>query len=319
MHFTPPSVLPMTRTLVLALSLGMVWPVAMAQTAISPATATSTPSAVASPTQTVLARGPAGTIITVVDVLSEVQRAPEANRQAILTKPEAVQQIVNNLLVRRALAHEATRDGLDKDPLVAASLEIVRDRALSDVRLARLDAQNTPAEAALDAYARNMYKANVDKFEMPAQTRARHILLANTGPDALAKAKTLLAQLRAGANFEELAKANSTDASNAARGGDLGFFSAGKMVRPFEDAVNALAKPGDLSEPVETQFGYHIIRLEERRDKGTQPYDEVKPMLMNEARTALLNESRVQKVQSLSKDMVIDRAAIEAFIKSGER
>lgn len=313
MHFTPPSVFPITRPLVFALSLGMVWPVAMAQTA------TATPSAATFPAQTVLARGPAGTTITVVDVLSEVQRAPEANRQTILTKPEAVQQIVNNLLVRRALAHEATRDGMAKDPLVAASLEIAQDRTLSEVRLARLDVQNNPAEPALDAYALNMYKANADKLEKPAQTRARHILLANTGPDALAKAKALLAQLRAGANFEELAKANSTDKSNAARGGDLGFFSAGKMVRPFEDAVNALAKPGDLSEPVETQFGYHIIRLEERREKSIQPYADVRAALMSEARTALLNESRVQKVQSLNKDFVFDRDAIEAFVKTGER
>jgi len=247
--------------------------------------------------------------------MSELQRAPEAERKAVLAKPEVVQQIASNLLVRRVLAAEGERDGLAQDPIVAAALAVARDRVLSDARLARLDAQNAPSAAAIDAYARDLYQANASKFERPAQTRARHILIANNGPESLKKAQDLLAQLRAGASFEELAKANSADPGSAARGGDLGFFGAGQMVRPFEDAVNALAKPGDLSEPVESQFGYHIIRLEERRGKGPQPYEEVRSQLLAEARTAILNESRVQKVQSMSKDFVFEKEAIEGLSK----
>ncbi len=271
-----------------------------------------------SPTVTnssILGRGPEGALISASDVLSELQRAPEATRQSLLSRADAVQQLASNLLVRRVLAMEAERDHLSKDPIVAAALAVARDRVLSDARLARLDEQNAPSEAALDAYARNLYQANTTRFDRPAQTRARHILLANSGPESLRAAKEMLAQLRAGASFEELAKANSTDRGSAARGGDLGFFGAGQMVRPFEDAVNALAKPGDLSEPVESQFGYHIIRLEERREKGPQPYEEVRIQLLAEARTAILNESRVQKVQSMNKDFVFDKEVIEGLIK----
>jgi peptidyl-prolyl cis-trans isomerase C len=144
-------------------------------------------------------------------------------------------------------------------------------------------------------------------------------LLANTGADALQKARDLIVQLRAGASFEDLAKANSIDTSNASRGGDLGFFGAGQMVRPFEEAVNKLAKPGDISDPVETQFGYHIVRLEERRENGRQSYEEVRSQLVDEARTAILNESRVTKVQSMMKDVVFERATIEALAKSPAR
>ncbi len=144
-------------------------------------------------------------------------------------------------------------------------------------------------------------------------------MLANTGAESLAKAKELLAQLRSGASFEELAKTNSIDTGSAARGGDLGFFNAGQMVRPFDDAVNALAKPGDLSEPVVSQFGYHIIRLEERTAKGQQTYEEVKAQLLIEARTAILNDSRIQKVQSMNRDFVFDAAAIETFTKTPTR
>lgn len=265
---------------------------------------------------TVLATGPLGTSVQVYDILSEMQRAPEQVRQNLLARPESVAQLVNNLLVRRVLAKEAQRDGLDKDPVLNATLSIASDRALSDARLVRMDAQNTPNDATVDAYAQSFYKANPAKFDVPAQTRVRHILMANSGPDSLAKANAVLDQLKSGASFEEMAKTHSIDTSNSKQGGELGFFSAGQMVRPFEEAVNKLTKPGDLSEPVETQFGYHIIRLEERREKGRQPYEEVRSQLLTEARTTILNEARVQKVQALNKDMAIDKAAIESFVKA---
>jgi len=307
MFFSQFFVSPISKPRALALASALALTTVMAQTAATP------------PSSAVLARSSEGVFISASDVLAELQRAPEASRQSALSNPDTVQQIASNLLVRRVLAAEAERDQLLQDPTTAAALAVARDRVLSDARLARLDAQNAPSEAALDAYARNLYQANLAKFERPAQTRARHILLDNKGTDSLKKAQELLIQLRAGASFEDLAKANSTDTASAARGGDLGFFGPGQMVRPFEDAVNALAKPGDLSEPVESQFGYHIIRLEERREKGPQPYAEVRSQLMNDARTAILNEARVQKAQSISKDFAFDQAAIAAMGKQTKR
>ena len=221
-----------------------------------------------------------------------------------------------NLIVRRALAKEAEVGNLAQTPSVAAALAIARDRVLSDARLAQMDAQNTPSETTIEAYAKQLYATNSEKFERPAQTRARHILLANTGSESMQKAKALLDQLRAGTAFEAAAIANSIDQGSAARGGDLGFFGSGQMVRPFEEAVAKLVKPGDLSEPVESQFGLHIIRLEERREKGKLGFDEVRPQLLSEAKTAILNDGRAQKVFSLSKDFTFDTAAIEAFAKA---
>lgn len=327
MYLSPLSACPAAgrraATLASSVMLAMLASVAMAQTPQTPAKEPVATPAIAvnlvSVPLVILARGPAGITITNVDILSELQKAPEETRRSVLSRPESVTQIINNLIVRRMLAAEGDRDGLATDPMVAATVAISRDRAMSDARLARLDAQNTPTPAALDAYARNVYQAEGAKFDVPAQTRARHILLANNGPEALKKAKELLVQLKAGASFEELAKTNSTDPGSATRGGDLGFFGAGKMVRPFEDAVNALAKPGDLSEPVESQFGYHIIKLEARREKGRQPFDEVRPQLIDEARTGLLNQSRVLKVQSLNKDIALDTGAIETLTKPAAR
>jgi peptidyl-prolyl cis-trans isomerase C len=264
----------------------------------------------------VLGRGAANTQVTNADVLSELRRASPANRETFLSKPDMVQQMANNLLVRRVLAAQAQDAQLDKDPVLAATLAVARDRVLSDARLAQLDAKATPSDAALDTYARNIYQANPAKFDKPAETRARHILLPKDGAESLQKAKDLLAQLRAGASFEDLAKTHSTDAGSAAKGGDLGFFTAGKMVKPFEEAVDKLTKPGELSEPVETQFGYHIIRLEERKEKTSRPYTEVQEQLKSEALAGIVNESRAQLVNELNKDFVFDSAAIGAMGKA---
>jgi peptidyl-prolyl cis-trans isomerase C len=300
----------LVRQVALILLLGPVLSSAIAQT-----TAQTSSLSLASAEAQILVRGTSGLFINASDVASEVRRAPTAERKTMLSNPDGVLQIANNLLLRRVLAAEAERDGLAQDPIVAAALRVARDRVLSDARLVQLDAQNTPTDAALDAYARNIYQAGGARFEKPAQTRARQILLANRGPESLEKAKDIVRQLRAGASFEELAKANSIDPVSAVKGGDLGFFGVGQMERPFEDAVNALGKPGDLSEPVESKLGYHIIRLEERREKGSQPYQEVRAQLINEARTTILTELRNQKVQSLQQGFVVQREAIEAMTR----
>ena len=273
----------------------------------------------APPSSVVFARTPAGLVVTASDVESDMTRMPEESRRIVVTKPDTLQQIASNLMIRRALAHEAEVSGLAQIASVQAALALARDRIYSDARLAQMDAQNVPSDATIQTYARQLYLTNSEKFERPAQTRARHILLANTGPESMEKARELLSKLRGGASFEELAKANSIDPGSAARGGDLGYFGAGKMIRPFEDAVNKLAKTGDLSEPIESQFGLHIIKLEDRRDKGRVSFEDVRADLMVEAKTAILNDARIQKVGSLSKDIQFDEAAIQAFAKSSVR
>ena len=268
------------------------------------------------PAPAILARGPSGLVITSADVSADMARLPEETRRIIQGKPESLQQIASNLMVRRVLAFEASQSALAQSPAVVATLGLARDRVLSDARLAQMDVQNAPSDAAVENYARQVYLTSPEKFERPAQTRARHILITKTGPESLQKANALLMQLKGGASFDDLAKANSADPGSAAKGGDLGFFGAGNMVRPFEDAVNKLAKPGDLSEPVESQFGYHIIRLEERREKGRQAFEEVRAQLVGEARNAILTEARLLKVQAMLKDVSFDEASIGAFSKT---
>jgi peptidyl-prolyl cis-trans isomerase C len=263
----------------------------------------------------VLARATGGVQVTAADILSEVNKMNPAIRQDFFKEPQNVQQVTNNLLVRRILAAEAQKEKLDNDLVVQAGLAVAKDRVLSDARLNQMDKANEPNEKAIEAYARNKYQANFEKFQVPAQSRASHILIEKKDDNSIKEAQELLAKIKGGAKFEDLAKEFSKDPGSAARGGDLGFFGEGRMVKPFEDAVKALGKPGDISDVVESQFGFHIIRLEERQAKTTRSFEEVKPQLMAESRNELLSQKRVQKVQDISKTMTFEKDAIEKMAK----
>jgi peptidyl-prolyl cis-trans isomerase C len=214
------------------------------------------------------------------------------------------------------LAAAAVAEGLDKDPAVQAALVQARDRVLSDAKLAKVDEAHRPTLAQIESYARSVYLANPEKFQSPEQIRARHLLIGKNTPDAKAKAEELLKQLQGGADFATLAKEKSEDTGSGARGGDLGVFARGRMVPQFEEAAFALQKQGELSGLVETQFGYHIIQLTERRPAGKRSFDEVKEGLMRETETALINDARIKEQERVLQNAQFDDAAIEAFSRA---
>jgi len=136
-----------------------------------------------------------------------------------------------------------------------------------------------------EAEAKQYYEQNKKQFQTPEQVRASHILIkaAPSASDedkakAKAKAEQLLKQAKAGEDFAKLAKENSEGPSSA-KGGDLGFFKKGQMVKPFEDAAFAL-QPGQLSDVVQTQFGYHIIKVTDRKKAGTTSFEDAKEQIM---------------------------------------
>jgi peptidyl-prolyl cis-trans isomerase C len=137
-----------------------------------------------------------------------------------------------------------------------------------------------------DAAAQKFYDENQEKyFKKPESARASHILIGvdpKASPvdrkKALEKAQALLKRVRSGENFADLAKSDSTCPS-ASQGGDLGSFGRGQMVLPFEQAAFAL-KPGEVSDVVETQFGYHIIKLTEKQEASTEKFENVKAKIV---------------------------------------
>jgi len=168
--------------------------------------------------------------------------------------------------------------------------------------------------------ARQYYSENPKQFEIPEQIRASHILIkpdaseAGTDPNqakakAKAKAEDLLKQVKEGADFAELAKAHS-GCGSAANGGDLGFFGRGQMVGPFEESAFQL-KPGQLSDIVETQYGYHIIKVTDRKDAGGIPFEQTKDDIINRLMQKKQFEFIKKYIQSLK-----DKADIAYPIRS---
>jgi peptidyl-prolyl cis-trans isomerase D len=167
-----------------------------------------------------------------------------------------------------------------------------------------LVADQAKVEASLvvsDAELRQAYAGSMDNFRVPERVKVRHILLMTQGkPDAekkqaLAKAQDLLKQLRAGADFADLAKKNSQDPGSAQNGGDLGFIVKGQTVPEFEK-IAFTAKPKEISDVVTTQYGYHILQVMEREPARVKPFEEVKAALAEELKKQGVNE----KTQSLA-------------------
>jgi peptidyl-prolyl cis-trans isomerase C len=178
--------------------------------------------------------------------------------------PEEKNQVLDQMINMQLIAAQAEKDGLDKDPDVATRLALLRTQILADAAAQKYVKSNEPTDQELHA----AYDATTDKTEY----HASHILVATKE-----KAEQLIKKIKAGAKFEDVAKAESTDNSKA-NGGDLGWFTLQRMVKPFGDAVKGLKKGEITSDPVQTQYGWHIIRLDDTRD---QPFDQMKTQLSN--------------------------------------
>ncbi len=152
--------------------------------------------------------------------------------------------------------------------------------ALVDVQAIRERIQVSPQDV------QRFFEDNQQQFSTPEQVRASHILLKTEGKDEAAvkkQAEDLAARAKAGADFADLAKKHSQDESNNAKGGDLDFFGRGQMVADFDKVAFAM-KPGEVSAPVKTEFGYHVIKLTETRAASQRPLAEVRAQIEDQIR-----------------------------------
>lgn len=146
-----------------------------------------------------------------------------------------------------------------------------------------------------EAQLRAAYASSMDSFRTPERVKARHILLMTQGKSdaekkaALTKAQDVLKQVKAGADFAELAKKNSQDPGSAQNGGDLGYIVRGQTVAPFEKFAFS-AKPNEISDLVTTEYGYHIIQVMEKESARVKPFDEVKDSIAEQIKKQSVNE-----------------------------
>lgn len=180
--------------------------------------------------------------------------------------------VMNKLISSELVLQEAQKQGLDKQPDYQAREELMRRELLVNTYVENFIKKNPVSEADT--------KAEYEKFKQQMGDKeysARHILLQTE-----AEAKEVIAQLAKGGDFAKLAKEKSKDPGSKDKGGDLGWFSPGGMVKPFSDAVTKLQKGLYTTVPVQTQFGWHVIKLEDTRAAQPPAYDKVKEGLQKQ-------------------------------------
>ena len=206
----------------------------------------------------------------------------QAARGGQPTTPEMQVQARDQVVLREIFAQEATKRGVGASPDFAAQMELARQSILIREFFEDYRKKNPVSDAEA--------KAEYDKFKAQAtgvEYRARHILV-----EKEEDAKALIVQIKAGAKFEDLAKKNSKDPGSGENGGDLDFAKADSYVPEFGAALAQLKK-GEMTEtPVKTQFGWHIIRLEDTREAQFPAFDEVKPQLKQR-----LEQAKMQQFQ----------------------
>jgi peptidyl-prolyl cis-trans isomerase C len=199
---------------------------------------------------------------------------------------EEKNQVLDQMINMQLIAAQAEKDGMEKDPDVATRVALLRTQILADAAAQKYVKNNEPSDQELHA----AYDAATDKTEY----HASHILVPTKE-----KAVLLIKKIKGGAKFEDVAKAESTDNSKA-NGGDLGWFTTARMVKPFGDAVKGLKKGEMTTEPVQTQYGWHVIRLDDTRDS---PFDTLKPQLSS----ALMQKKFQAYIEDLKKNAKIEK------------
>ena len=174
---------------------------------------------------------------------------------------------MEELIKKELIYQDAKNKGLDKDKEILAQVEEFKKMTLLSVVLKKEIEEKVQVS---DQEAKDFYDNHQDKFKKGQEVRASHILVGTEK-----EANDIIARLKKGEDFGKLAIALSKDKGSAAKGGDLGFFSHGRMVPEFEEAAFSL-KPGEISAPLKTQFGYHIIKVTERKEGAIVPFEEAK-------------------------------------------
>ncbi|NEW59941.1 peptidylprolyl isomerase [Sulfurovum sp. bin170] len=211
-------------------------------------------------------------------------------------------RVVGMIVDRKLLSQEAGKAGLDTTDSYKTKLELLKKDLILTVWMEQeaKKIEDSTKESDLKAF----YDKNSDKFKTPAELKASHILVEKED-NATAIIKILNDSNDTKAEFIKLAKEKSTGPSGKS-GGDLGWFSLDKMVPEFSAAADKLKKGNFTKEPVKTQFGFHIIYLDDRKDAGVQKFDDVKEQIKGNLNKEKFNKLIESTIEKLKKDAKIE-------------
>ena len=218
-------------------------------------------------------------------MIDQILKSPQQPGQPPATRtPDLEQKVKDEVVLREIFVQEAERQRLQTSEDYKTQMEFARESILIRELFQDFEKKNPVTEAEAHAEYDKIKAANGDK-----EYHARHILVDNQDT-----AVALIAKLKAGAKFEDLAKANSKDPGSAENGGDLDWANPGSYVPEFAQALKQLQKGQYTETPVKTQFGFHIIKLEDVRPVSFPAFDEVKAQIMQRGMQLKLSNYRDQ-------------------------
>ncbi|MBN2432744.1 MAG: peptidyl-prolyl cis-trans isomerase [Acidobacteria bacterium] len=235
--------------------------------------------------------------VTLAEIKAEFARIPP-QFVAHFNTPEKKEQYVRNLVDRSLFSMEAKAQGYMEQPDVQEKINSYVDRVLYAEFMKNMtqDIQVTEADC------RKYYEDHPEEFAEQERIKASHILVKTEE-----EANQVKAELNQGGDWNELAKKYSSERGTRDRGGDLGYFSRNRMPAEFESVAFAM-NPGEISDPIKTPLGYHIIRLEDKKPAEQSPFDEVKARIQNK----LMSEMRQQKVDGI-REQLFKKYNVEIF------
>ncbi|MGA0345826.1 MAG: foldase protein PrsA [Alphaproteobacteria bacterium] len=231
-----------------------------------------------------------GEEITQADVDLFYQELPDQMKQ--IPVEQVQNQILDRLIDQQLILEQAKKAGLDKRPDIERKLAYEKTKILNESYLEIvLEKDVTPERI------REVYNRAIALEEKREEVKARHILVKTE-----AEALEIINALKRGGDFISLAKERSTGPSGK-NGGDLGFFTADQMVPPFSKAAYALRKGETSDKPIQTQFGWHVIKVEDRRLAGARPFEELEPQI----REQLVTKAYEKIIQQFRKTAKIEK------------
>jgi peptidyl-prolyl cis-trans isomerase C len=268
-----------------------------------PQTCHQAPAAVAPLPPVQAAQGPIIATVNGLPIrLSELEVAQQSLPQQYRNMPlQAVfPALLDRIIDSKLVVQEGKKSKVTEDPAYKKRLAFVEEQVLQDFWIQREIARKVTADKL-----RQRYEERLKSLPSEEEVHARHILVATED-----EAKALIAEIKKGAAFDKLAKDKSTDKASGAEGGDLGWFKKSDMVKEFADAAFDLKKGALTETPIKTQFGYHVIQVEDRRKAPPPAYEELAEQLREEmAREAVTAEL----------DLLRSRAKIEKFNIDGSK
>ncbi len=233
-----------------------------------------------------------GRKITLEEFQARVAEIP-SYYQGFLATESGKKELLDGMIAELVLVQKAKGEGLHRKEEVRSKLRNVQDRVLLEAMVQELQKGRI---AVSDEEVKEYFEKNKEKFTNPQEVRVSHILVRKKS-----EAKKILNELLEGGSFEKLAQKYSIDSITAPKGGDLGYISPGEMIPAFEEAIFALEKKGDIGPIIETQFGYHLVKLTDTKKLENKTPEEIN----FEIKTTIQNEKLERLMQRFRQELMV--------------